>query len=81
MMLQVSILEAKTKFSQLVRLIETKQEDHIIVSRHGKPVLKMVSYNDAPIENRIGIAKGKLLCPDDFDACNDEIAALFGGEK
>ena len=79
-MIQVNILEAKTNFSRLVRLIETKQEDHIIVSRHGKPVLKMVSYNDAPIENRIGIAKGKLLCPDDLDACNGEIAALFGGQ-
>ena len=79
-MIQVDILEAKANSSRLVRLIETKQEDHIIVSRHGKPVLKMVSYNDAPIENRIGIAKGKLLCPDDLDACNEEVAALFGGQ-
>lgn len=78
-MMQVSILEAKTNFSKLVRLIETKQEDRIIVSRHGRPVMKMVSIYDAPIERRIGIAKGKLVCPADLDAGNEEIEAMFGG--
>lgn len=78
-MMQVNILEAKTNFSRLVRLIETKQEDHIIVARHGRPVMKMVSYNDAPVENRIGIAKGRLNCPEDIDLYNGEIAELFGG--
>lgn len=77
--MQVNILEAKTNFSRLVRLIETKQEDHIVVARHGRPILKMVSYNDAPVENRIGIAKGRLSCPENIDASNGEIAALFGG--
>ena len=78
-MMQVNILEAKTNFSRLVRLIETKQEDRIIVARHGKPVMKMVSVNDAPVESRLGIAKGKLVYPSDLDFCNDEITALFGG--
>ena len=77
-MMQVNILEAKTNFSKLVRLIETKQEDHIVVARHGRPVMKMVSYNDTPVENRIGIARGKLVCPQDLDRDNGEIAALFG---
>lgn len=27
---------------------------------------------------RIGIAEGKFIVPDDFDACNDEIAEMFG---
>ena len=27
---------------------------------------------------RIGIAEGKFVVPDDFDACNDEIAEMFG---
>ena len=78
-MMQVNILEAKTNFSKLVRLIETKQEDRIIVSRHGRPVMKMVSVYDAPIESRIGIAKGKLKSSADLDVGNDEIAAMFGG--
>ncbi|MCD8196190.1 MAG: type II toxin-antitoxin system RelB/DinJ family antitoxin [Lachnospiraceae bacterium] len=28
---------------------------------------------------RIGIASGEFLVPDDIDACNEEISALFGG--
>lgn len=27
---------------------------------------------------RIGVAEGKFVVPDDFDACNDEIAEMFG---
>ena len=27
---------------------------------------------------RIGTAEGKFVVPDDFDACNDEIAEMFG---
>ncbi|HCT89932.1 MAG TPA: hypothetical protein DF613_00900 [Lachnospiraceae bacterium] len=77
--MQVNILEAKTEFSKLVKLIETGKEDSIIIARYGKPVVKMTVYNDVPISKRIGIAKGKLKSPDDLDKYNDEIAELFGG--
>ncbi len=77
--MQVNILEAKTNLSSLVRLLENGKEESIIISRYGKPVAKMVVYNDAPVSNRIGAAKGKLKSPVDFDQSNDEIAALFGG--
>ena len=77
--MQVNILEAKTNLSNLVRLIETGKEEHIIIARYGKPVVKMVMYNDAPVSKRIGIAKGKLKSPEDLDQYNDEIAAMFGG--
>ena len=76
--MQVNILEAKTEFSKLIRLLETGKEDHIIVARYGKPVVKMTIYNDAPVSKRIGVAKGKLKSPDDLDQYNDEIAELFG---
>ena len=77
--MQVNILEAKTNLSNLVRLIETGKEDRIIIARYGKPVVKMVLYNDAPVSKRIGVAKGKLKSPEDLDQYNDEIAAMFGG--
>ena len=77
--MQVNILEAKTNLSHLVRLIETGKEEHIIIARYGKPVVKMVVYNDAPVSKRIGVAKGKLKSPEDLDQYNDEIAAMFGG--
>lgn len=76
--MQVNILEAKTNLSNLVRLIETGKEEHIIIARYGKPVVKMVIYNDTPVSKRIGIAKGKLKSPEDLDQCNNEIAEMFG---
>jgi antitoxin (DNA-binding transcriptional repressor) of toxin-antitoxin stability system len=77
--MQVNILEAKTNLSNLVRLVETGQEERIIIARYGKPVVKMVLYNEAPVSKRIGVAKGKLKSPDDLDKYNDEIDAMFGG--
>ena len=77
--MQVNILEAKTNLSNLVKLIETGKEEYIIIARYGKPVVKMVVYNDALVSKRIGVAKGKLKSPEDLDQYNDEIAAMFGG--
>ena len=76
--MQVNILEAKKNLSNLVRLIETGKEERIIIARYGKPVVKMVVYNDVPVSKRIGVAKGKLKSPEDLDQYNDEIAAMFG---
>ena len=78
-MMQVNILEAKTDFSKLVRLLESKKEDSITVARHGKPVVMMTLINDVPVSRRIGIAKGEFNLYGDFDADNKEIAELLGG--
>ena len=76
-MMQVNVLEAKTDLSKLMRLLETNHEDVITIARNGKPVVEMTAVKSTPASNRIGIAKGKFIVPDDFDACNDEIAALL----
>jgi len=65
--MQVNIREAKTNLSNLVRLIETGKEESIIIARHGKPVVKMTIYNDAPVSKRIGVAKGRLKSPENID--------------
>jgi antitoxin (DNA-binding transcriptional repressor) of toxin-antitoxin stability system len=78
--MQVSVLEAKTNLSKLVKLVESGKEDEIIIARYGKPVVKMVICNDTPISKRLGVAKGKIKAPDDIDKYNDEIVNLFGGE-
>ena len=77
--MQVNILEAKTKLSSLLRMIETGEEEFIIIARHGKPVAKIEMYNALPVSKRIGIAKGKLKSPDDLDKDNNEIFEMFGG--
>ena len=76
-MLQVNVLEAKTDFSKLIRLLETKKEDFITVARNGKPVVKITLINETPVSKRIGVAKGKFTVKGDFDADNEDIASMF----
>lgn len=80
-MKQVNILEAKTDFSKLIRMLETKKEDSITVARNGKPVAKIVLINETPVSKRIGVAKGKFTVNGDFDADNDDISNLMMGGK
>ena len=75
--MQVNEMQAKTEFTELIRLLESKQEDCIIVARDGRPVVKIVLLDDNPVSRRIGIAKGKFRAPEDFDANNDEAAAML----
>ena len=79
--MQVNVMEAKTDFSKLIRLLESKREDSIIVARNGRPVIKMTRVDESPVSRRIGIAKGKFRAPEDFDANNDEAAAMLMGEE
>ena len=79
-MLQVNILEAKTEFSKLIRLLESKREDSITVARNGRPVVRMTLISQTPVSNRIGVARGRFDVLGDFDADDREIAdALTGG--
>jgi antitoxin (DNA-binding transcriptional repressor) of toxin-antitoxin stability system len=75
--MQVNILEAKTGFSKLIRILESGKEKSITVARNGKPVVKITLVDQPAVSKRIGIAKGKFKAPDDFDANNDEAAAML----
>ena len=77
--MQVNVYEAKTDFSKLIRLVESRREEFITIARNGQPVAKIVPYESAPVSKRIGVAKGKFTVPDDFDADNEEIAAMMTG--
>lgn len=78
-MKQVNILEAKTDFSKLIRLLETRKEDYITIARNGKPVAQITLINETPVSKRIGIARGKFGVKGDFDDDNKEIADMLTG--
>ena len=78
-MMQVNILEAKTDFSKLIRLLESRKEDYITVARNGKPVAKITLINETPVSKRIGVCKGKFTVKGDFDADNNDIAEMLAG--
>ena len=80
-MCQMNVLEAKTNFSKIIAMLESGAEKEVIVARAGKPVVKIVVYeNKKNYEDFLGIAKGKYEWPENFDIdeCNDEIARMFG---
>lgn len=77
----VNMLEAKTHLSKLVDRLESGQETEIIIARNGRPAARLVALKPAgsPAQ-RIGIAKGKYVIPDNIDEDNELIAELFEGK-
>ena len=81
-MLTANVLEAKNGLSGLLRLLESGQENCIIIARHNKPVAKLTPFVEKPVSRRIGAASGQSLYVQDWDSdeSNAEVAALFGAE-
>ena len=78
-MVSVSIFEAKTNLSKYVASVVTKEEPFIIIARNGKPVAKIVPYENE-MENRIGIAKNKIpVMPSLEDFNSIDVATDFIG--
>lgn len=71
----VNTHEAKTKLSELIQMLKTHNE--IIIANRGTPVAKLVPYTSSEKRN-LGMLKGIISLPDDFDDCNEEIAEMFG---
>lgn len=79
-MLKANVLETKNGLSGFLRLLESGQEDCVVIARHNTPVAKLVPFREAEASQRIGAAKGEELYAEGWDAptLNDEVAALFG---
>ena len=75
----IGMHEAKTTLSQLVQ--RAAAGETILIGPHGRAEAKLVAV-DAPVKakRRIGLLKGKLKVPDDFDAeLPSEILDAFEG--
>ncbi len=69
--MNVSVAEAKAKFSELIKRAEAGEE--IVVTRHGKAVARVMPPEpEQALLPRIGALKGKIWIADDFDAPLDE---------
>jgi prevent-host-death family protein len=78
--LKVNMHEAKTQLSKLVEAVASGREDGVIIAKDGEPRVKIVPLTPRNSGNRIGIAKGLYVIPDNIDRENDAIAKLFDGE-
>lgn len=75
----VNMLQAKSSLSRLVESIEQGQEREIVIARNGRPAARLVPIDAQPVGQRLGLAKGKFVVPDDIDTHNGEVARLFTG--
>lgn len=75
----INMHEAKTKLSVLVK--KALAGEDIIISKAGKPLVKLVPL-DVDDRPRIpGRFKGQIMIAPDFDETPEEIIAAFEGES
>lgn len=71
-----TVTDAKAKFSQVVESV--LQGEEAIVTKMGKPVVKISAYEPETENQRLGLMKGQATIPDDFDKWDEEEAKLLG---
>lgn len=78
-MATVNIYDAKTRFSQLVDQAAAGVD--VVVSRNGKPLVRITQLEGPKRRVKFGVLKGKLNIAADFDAPlpADVLAAFEGG--
>ncbi len=74
----INIHEAKTHLSRLLEQVAVGEE--IVIAKAGKPIARLVPLKAPPKKRQLGLLKGKLNVPDDFDApLTDDELTLFEG--
>jgi prevent-host-death family protein len=77
-MTTVNIHEAKTHLSRLVDEVAAGAE--IIIAKAGKPMARLAPISTPIRQKRLGLLKGRIKVPDDFNApLDDEILSAFEG--
>jgi len=62
----VNIYDAKTRLSQLVDKAASGED--VVVSRNGKPLVRITRLEESKRRIRFGVLKGKVVIAADFDA-------------
>jgi len=65
-MSQVNVHDAKTNLSRLLLRVAAGEE--VIIARAGKPVARLVPYEEAPPRRVLGQDAGHVHIAEDFDA-------------
>lgn len=74
-----NIHEAKSHLSRLVELAFKGEE--VIICKAGKPMARLVQYQQDTQPRTPGYWKGKVHISEDFDQLPEHIAAAFRGDK
>ncbi|MEM7556234.1 MAG: type II toxin-antitoxin system prevent-host-death family antitoxin [Cyanobacteria bacterium P01_A01_bin.84] len=71
-----SVTDAKAKFSQVVESV--LQGEEVIVTKMGKPAVKISAYEPIVENKRLGLMRGQAKIPDDFGQWDESEAKLLG---
>jgi len=74
-----NISEAKAQLSALIAKVQAGEE--VIIGKAGKPVARLVKFENNQKDRRPGALKGKIKISDDFDTLPDDLAKAFGMEQ
>jgi prevent-host-death family protein len=78
MAMEVNIYAAKTHLARLIDQVNAGEE--VVITRHGRPVARLVPAEVAKPKRKLGTLKGKIWMSDDFDApLPEEMLKLFEG--
>lgn len=78
--MQISnIHEAKSQLSRLVKL--AYEGEDVVICKAGKPMVRIVRYEQEKGTRQPGLWRGKIWIADDFDEASPQIEALFKGEE
>ena len=78
-MSKVNVHEAKTRFSRLLRRVAAGEE--ITIANRGVPVARLVPVLAEETTRKLGVFRGQMTIPDDFDApLPDDILDAFEGK-
>ncbi len=77
-MTTLNIHAAKTHLSRLIE--EIAEGEEVVIAKAGRPVARLVPIGKAPAKRKLGVLKGRLKVPRNFDAPlpADVIAAFEG---
>jgi len=70
-----NMYQAKTQLSALVD--SALSGNDVVIARAGKPLVRLVPYNQSMKARTPGLFKGKIKMSDDFDEESKEIEKLF----
>jgi len=78
MLAAINTYDAKSQFSHFLNL--AAQGEEVIIAKAGKPIAKLVKYEEDQQPRTPGYWKGKVQIADDFDDLPADLTAAFNGE-
>jgi prevent-host-death family protein len=78
-MQMTNIHQAKTQLSKLIEYV--LQGEEVVICKAGKPVAKLVQYEQNRERRRGGQWRGNVKIAADFDQLPEELTAAFRGER